>query len=426
MNRSICILGRQPELGLAELESLYGADKVRRVGEDAALIEVDPCVLAFPRLGGSIKLAKVLTILDTSNWGELEKFGIETIPEHVQHVPEGKFKLGLSAHGFKVTPKRINATVLSFKKAVKIATRRNVRVIPNNGHQLSSAQVLHNQLTSPTGWELLFIADGKQTIVAQTIVVQDIESYAARDQARPKRDARVGMLPPKLAQIIINLAAGTLPMPKNQSEQDGVCLAPELGAGGKTILDPFCGTGVILQEALLMGYKALGSDLEPRMVAFSQENLEWLTTHMNEANFELSTADATQAKWDTPFNLLATETYLGRAFSVQPKPEVLEEVIQDTNVIHKRFLHNLALQTKTGFRMCIAVPAWSTTLRSGRPHGSDSNEKTKSGFKHLKVLDHLEEIGYTRVSFVHGSLDRLVYHRPGQIVARELVVLIRK
>lgn len=403
-------MGRQPELGLAELESLYGADKVRRIGEDAALIEVDPCALAFPRLGGSIKLAKLLTVLDTTNWGEIEKFGIDTIPSHVQYVPEGKFKLGVSVHGFKITPKRINASVLGFKKAIKTTCNRNVRVIPNNGHQLSSAQVLHNQLTSPTGWELLFIADGTKTIVAQTIVVQDIESYSARDQARPKRDARVGMLPPKLAQIIINLASDTLPEPKDQTKQDGVCLAPELGAAGKTILDPFCGTGVILQEALLMGYQAYGTDLETRMVAFSQENLEWLTQHMENANFKLSPADATQTRWDKPFDIVAAETYLGRAFSAQPKPEVLNEVMQDTNVIHKRFLHNLALQTKPGFRLCIAVPAW----------------KTNSGFKHLKVLDHLEEIGYTRVSFVHGSLGGLVYHRPGQYVARELVVLIRK
>ncbi len=425
MNRSICILGRQPELGLAELESLYGANKIRRVGEDAALVDVDPCSVVFPRLGGGIKLAKVLTVLNTSNWGDLEKFGIETIPEHVQHVPEGKFKLGLSAHGFKVTPKRINATVLSFKKAVKNATGRNVRVIPNNGHQLSSAQVLHNQLTSPTGWELLFILDGKQTILAQTIVVQDIEAYAARDQARPKRDARVGMLPPKLAQIIINLAAGQIKGEDNHTCPDPSALSPQLL--GLTVLDPFCGTGVVLQEAILMGYKAYGTDLEPRMTAFSQENLEWLTTHMDEANFELSTADATQTKWDKPFDMVATETYLGRGFSSQPKPEVLEEVMRDTNVIHKRFLHNLALQTKSGFRLCIAVPAWSTTLRSELPHRSSLRvEDSPQPFKHLPVLDSLESLGYTRVSFVHGSADGLVYHRPGQIVARELVVLTRK
>jgi hypothetical protein len=38
--------------------------------------------------------------------------------------------------------------------------------------------------------------------------VQDIDAYAERDFERPMRDAFVGMLPPKLAQIMLNLAVG--------------------------------------------------------------------------------------------------------------------------------------------------------------------------------------------------------------------------
>ena len=48
------------------------------------------------------------------------------------------------------------------------------------------------------------------------------------------------MLPPKLAQIIVSLS-GTQP--------------------GQTVLDPFCGTGVVLQEALIMGAIVYGFDL---------------------------------------------------------------------------------------------------------------------------------------------------------------------
>jgi DNA-binding sugar fermentation-stimulating protein len=60
--------------------------------------------------------------------------------------------------------------------------------------------------------------------------------------------------------------------------------------------------------------------------------------------------------------------------------------------------------------MCIAVPAW----------------KTERGFKHLPSLDSLEELGYTRLSFVHAKSDDLLYYRENQVVARELVTLIRK
>jgi hypothetical protein len=42
------------------------------------------------------------------------------------------------------------------------------------------------------------------------------------------------------------------------------------------------------------------------------------------------------------------------------------------------------------------------------------------------VLDSLEDLGYTRRSFVHSGNDELIYHRVDQIVARELVVVTRK
>jgi hypothetical protein len=84
--------------------------------------------------------------------------------------------------------------------------------------------------------------------------------------------------------------------------------------------------------------------------------------------------------------------------------------MQDVNLIHKRFLQNVTRQTEPGFRMCIAVPAW----------------KVSTGFKHLKVLDNLEELSYNRMKFVHAENKDLIYYREGQFVGRELVVLVRK
>jgi tRNA G10 N-methylase Trm11 len=392
--QSIAILGRQPAIGLSELESLFGADKVRPVGDMAAFLDVDLCGLPFDRLGGSLKVAKVLNIINTTNWKDIENNLRPLLPEHIQRSPEGKFRLGLSVYGLRVPVGQINATALSFKKIMK--QYRNVRVVPNKTPELSTAQVLHNKLAEPTAWELLFIRDGKQTIIAQTMFVQDIEAYAARDQARPKRDAHVGMLPPKLAQILINLAVGPLTEDKPATDI--------------TILDPFCGTGVVLQEAFILGYKVVGTDLNERMIEYARENLEWLRHNANYDGkvLDISQADATSAEWPA-FDSVATEAYLGRAFSAEPAPDVLADAANDVNTITHKFLQNLAKQTRPGFRACIALPAW----------------KTKGGFKHLKILDKLSEIGYTRQSFVHVRDDQLIYHRPDQIVGRELVVLQR-
>ena len=397
MTQSIAILGRQPALGLAELESLFGA-AVTPLGSQAALLDINPSEIAFSRLGGTVKLAKLIAIQETTEWGAIETWLIKNVAPHTDHVPEGKMDVGLSVYGLSANPKRINATALELKKAIR-AHGRSVRVVPNKTAELSSAQVLHNNLTGPRGWELLFIKHGRQTYIAQTVAIQDIDAYAARDQKRPKRDARVGMLPPKLAQIIVNLATGPLP--------------PSVG---KAILDPFCGTGVVLQESYLMGYEVYGSDLDPRMIDYTNENLKWVIAkegrHLNGAS---EVADATTHIWqEVAFSRIACETYLGRPFSALPTLDVLSKVMQDVDTIHRKFLQNVRRQTKPGFRMCIAVPAWKVGGLNG------------NGFKHLKVLDSLEELGYTRTVFSHVEAKDLVYYRPEQIVARELVVLTRK
>lgn len=396
----VAILGRQPALGLAELESLFGPDKIRPINGGTALVEAEPTEFPMQRLGGTMKAARYLTELPYTDWNKIEKYLVQELPKHTCCRPPGKIRLGLNVYGFNVSVKKLNATGLTLKKVVKNPPEgegRSVRVVPNNTLELNTAQVIHNQLTGPTGFDLILIRNGDKTILAQTFAVQDIEAYAARDQKRPKRDARVGMLPPKLAQIIINLATTTT--------------EPHHGA---ILLDPFCGTGVVLQEAQLIGFDAYGTDLEPRMIEYSQVNLAWLHEAQDiAANYcRLEIGDATDFQWHNPeaIHFIACETYLGRPFSGPPTPPVLKKVMQDVDTIHKKFLQNVARQTKPGFRLCIAVPAW----------------KTKNGFQHLKTLDSLEELGYTRVSFAHARPKELVYHREDQIVARELVVLIRK
>src|SRR5690606_11916031 len=122
-------------------------------------------------------------------------------------------------------------------------------------------------------------------------------------------------------------------------------------------------------------------------------------------------------QWKPPFAAIAGETYLGRPFAAPPPPALLEETRREVDAIHHQFLQNLARQTPSGFRLCLALPAWQS--------GRQATWRTKSGFLHLQTLDSLEKLGYTRMSFVHAPQERLVYHRPRQIVGRELVVLTR-
>ncbi len=410
---SICILGRQPAIGLTELESLFGSSLVGPAGVEAAIVALPPENIQFSRLGGTVKLCRFLTPLPTTKWQDIHDFLAGSIPEYLQFLPEGKLQFGISAYGFDISVRQLQNSGLALKKIVK-GMGRSVRLIPNQEPALSSAQVLYNHLTGQTGWELVVIKDGNQSLLAQTVAVQDINAYAARDQARPKRDARVGMLPPKLAQIIINLAQPKEP-PKLldvsgidvEGDYDDYPSKESLTG----ILDPFCGTGVVMQEALLMGFAVIGTDIDQRMMEYTSENIQWIRKQYNiTSNSVVAIGDATSFTWPVAFTAIASETYLGRPFSALPSPELLQSVVQDVDTIHKKFLQNVSRQTKSGFQMCIAVPAW----------------KTPQGFKRLPILDHLEELGYTRVRFVHAKNDDLIYHRPNQVVGRELVVLQRK
>ncbi|HEX7368466.1 MAG TPA: hypothetical protein VF261_02315 [Candidatus Saccharimonadales bacterium] len=421
MSDSLLMLGRQPALGLAELEALYGPHALQPVGSHAARLRREPQAVDFRRLGGSFKLAEILGTLGTLKWNALEAYLLKTLPDQLATLPEGKITLGLSSYGLDASPARVGATALSLKKALR-THGRSVRIVPNQAVALNSAQVIHNHLTGQNGCEIVLVgnAAGNTTTVARTVTEQDIADYTLRDRGRPKRDTKVGMLPPKLAQIIINLAAGSNPP-----------------AAGFAVLDPFCGTGVILQEALLMGYSALGSDLDQRMIDYTAANLDWLAWQYDkirgtDRGFQLG--DATSHTWETSefidqngtaadakripahIDAVASETYLGRPFTGPPDPVTLAKTTSECNLILKKFLRNIHGQLQPGTRLCLAVPAWVTT------NGRTSPRK----FIHLPLIDQLGDLGYNRVSFEHVSSDQLLYYREDQIVARELLVLTKQ
>jgi tRNA G10 N-methylase Trm11 len=395
MDSSILILGRQPAIGLAELECLYGADNVRPIGDHAARVNAAPDAIAFDRLGGTVKLARILFVIDTVQWREIQSALEKSVAAYLADVPEGKLQLGISAYGLRVSPSQIMAAGLSLKKVLRKGGR-SVRLIPNKEQALNSAQVLHNHLTGETGCELVLVRDGSKVICARTISEQDINAYTLRDHGRPNRDARVGMLPPKLAQIIVNLAATDRPL------------------GETTVLDPFCGTGVVLQEAALMGYDIYGTDIEPRMITYSKANLEWLQVTHKAPNLDtvpLEAGDATSHTWEQPFDVVASETYLGQPFNTFPSSDKLAQVRGTCNTIIEKFLENISEQIQSGARLCLAIPAWQQ--KPGR-------------YEHLPLLDHLGKLGYNRVDLKHAHGEDLIYSREDQIVGRELLIITRK
>ena len=389
MAKNIFILGRQPNLGVAELERLIGQDSIALFNESVAISDHKIDEFLVKRLGGTQKTGQVIAETNTKSWPEIEDFiKSDILPEILSSI-EGKINLGISCYNLRVKASQLNGSNIALKKLIK-NQGRSIRVIPNNNEELSTALVLHNQLVESHGFELLIVEGKTGLVFAKTIAIQDINGYANRDQNRPKRDARVGMLPPKLAQIMINLAK------------------PRLGSW---VVDPFCGTGVILQEALLMGFRGFGSDINERMVEYSKTNLHWLAKNFgNLPAWKVETADATNHHWEVAIDSVVCETLLGKPLSKLPPLSELRHQADELDKLIRKFLTNLAPQLRVGSEICIAIPAWVTDR----------------GFITLPLLDHLEKIGYNRMSFKNVDTNGLIYFRPNQLVARQLLVLIRK
>ena len=438
----IALLGRQPEISLAELAAVFGADCVNRISQQFAKVQTSQ--FDITTLGGTIKCAKVITELPASRTDKASLLATSRfIIQHYQakwaHSPH-KITLGLSAYNLAITARDVQKTGLILKSSLK-KSGTSLRLIPNDQPALSTATAHNNKLGgSPHKVELLLVKTtgaGGRLIIAESRGVQNITAYTRRDRHRPKRDAFVGMLPPKLAQIMLNLALGAGPLARHRSCGNSVmsripAISSKSNASGNAvrrtidlserlesdpltevgrrhplILDPFCGTGTVLQEALLAGYDVVGTDLSQKMVDYTTENLSWLqSTFTVPGNvIDIHQADATTHRWPNSTHLAAVvcETYLGQPFSAPPAPQKLAEVVGNCNHIITSFLTNIRSQLAPNTPLCIAVPAWYDAF--GRA-------------AHLPLIKNLQQLGYHQL-----NRTPLIYRRPDQVVARELLIL---
>ena len=364
----IAVLGRLPKISVAELTRQFG-DSVRQISPSLAVFSSEKAP-DINRFGGSVKFGRLILNSPVDYLLDLDF--------------SGKFTIGISDYSRGANRRKSQAEAMKIKKIIS-RHGRNCRVLANSDAVLSSATSHHNQMGEKPG-HIEFIKIGKEWYVLTG--VQNITAYKNRDQARPARDAKVGMLPPKLAQILINLL-GPLP-------------------AGSRILDPFCGTGVLLQEALLDGYSVYGTDLSERMIEYSEKNLKWLNKNLE---YILETGDAINFKWNKKIDGVACETYLGAPMSTPPVEIKLKTEKQECLNIILGFLKNISSQIEPNTPLVLAVPAWL------RPSGK---------YERLAPLDAYENLGYNVEKLNALSQEDMLYFREGQIVAREIIILRKK
>lgn len=382
----IAILGRQPAIGMAELERVFG--DVTWFSDSTAVAKAES--FDIEKFGGIVKAGRVVAELPRGDWRQASMKLVQAYRQAwASH--SGKITLGISAYGFDVSPRDVQKTGIILKSKLK-ESGVSLRLVPNDDTALGSATSHHNKLgLSDNKVELLIVrGKGGKIIIAESVGAQNITALAKRDQGRPARDAFVGMLPPKLALTMLNLAS----------------VKPKM-----RVLDPFCGTGVVLQEGLLLDYVVSGSDLNPKMIDYTMRNLDWLKKQRDSGTIDLvRQGDAMDYEWIEAKSLDAVvcETYLGQPFSAPPSPAKLTEVRGNCDHIISTFLKNIGHQIAPGTQLCVAVPSW---------------RDAQGNFTHLPLIGKLDQLGYAQHELKNVRSEELLYYREDQVVARELLIL---
>ena len=370
----IALLGRQPELGLVELESLLGGDGVEPFGSQAAILASKP---NLDTLGGVQKMGRIIYQGPTSDL--MTALDINLLPVYDKKTP-----IAVSYYGLRATTRFVLSSGLELKNRLRHEGRSIRLITPTKGTDVTVAQLKHNRVLED-GFELMVVINKQEMIIAATDQIQDIDWYSRRDYDRPARSAKVGMLPPKLAQILVNTTSGLL------------------------VIDPFCGTGVIPQEALLSGRKAIGSDMSPEMIAASTQNLAWLEEQRPDiaGHWQLEPpTDARQLKLPQTDCSVVSEGYLGPNMIHEPTSAQLSVIKAELRELYRVSLASWASQLDSGAEVSLCVPAW----RQGKT------------WSHLDIVDSVPGLGYTMKVFKHAH-EPLLYARDDQIVGRQLLLL---
>lgn len=384
------ILGHEPILSASEIFSFLGTNDLPSFELKIPVLKTEAEFNAselMNRLGGTIKIGREI------GSGLKEEELISLIQNSVKEI-EGKITFGISL--YSDLPK---GAVGDWGKEIKRILKgegRSVRYVYKNEPVLSSVTVEKNELTT-AGKEFLVLKESGYFSVAETVAVQPFESFSLRDYGRPGRDDLSGMLPPKLAIMLLNLAR------LDESEK---------------LLDPFCGSGTIISEALLLGQKNVyGCDLSDKAVRDSKMNIDWLLEKYREkiagAKWEVKTCDVRELSstfGPASINAIVTEPYLGIPRKGKELGTQLQEQAEELSGLYLSAFNEFKKILSPGGRVIFIIPRFSLPKDQWITISD-------------RLVPELEKIGFIPERLLPETIRRehyILYRRPGQFVGREI------
>lgn len=378
----IAFPGTQPALSSAEaLAALPNTSWRMREGLFFADTLPDQ---TLDRLTGCTKIAKIMLQLPTKDCTP------ELVADWVKLHPRGDGKLifALTWYGSSIKGRRFP---IELKQTLKRVTDRSIRWF-ESADGVSPAAIAKLDLIN-SGYDFTIVEEGTTCHIAVTTEVQDADRWTEIDMGRPRRNAKNGMTPPKLAAILTHLAG------------------PDI----TTILDPFCGSGTYVMTAGMSGIPTIyGSDILPRIIDDAKINLAWSQErgHIHpKSDIHVTVADATKPLPldEDSIDAIVTEGYLGTPLHGDEEVAELEREAQQVQQLWIDCLPNLVRVLKPGGAIIATLPQYATKHGKARVDISEETlQKHSLASEVFKLID-----GSTKQD--------LLYARDTQFIARRIV-----
>lgn len=390
MKNYLFVLGRNFELSRTELmnfcdEVFSDSEKGLFIGknlrfENPRELPKTPEQLFQDRLGGTIRFGEIL--------GEFfsKKELVDTMLALLEK--EEKRKIGFSTIG---AGKKLFSEIFQAIRDYSQGKETKIRIENSKGGNMTSGQIFDRKLLQK-GIDFVIWKRGNSFLLARTVANQNLRNYTLRDRKKVFRDSKMGMLPPKLGQILINLA--------NPSFEE-------------TIIDPFCGSGTVNIEAAVTGYKTIGSDINPDFVEGAIKNFEQMAQKFryDEASGEFKTQNVTRIDWSDQSGILCTEGFLGENFDSNHRvtPREIEAEERKVLAIWEKVFQNL-VDSKIR-KVVFCLPCWNFR---GKKHSI-----SQKLFAKIPKNSYIPQALFARQK-------TFIYERDKTFVGREICVMERK
>jgi tRNA (guanine10-N2)-dimethyltransferase len=201
------------------------------------------------------------------------------------------------------------------------------------------------------------------------------------------------MLPPKLARMMINISGAS---------------------NSEVLLDPFCGSGTVLTEAILLGFQnIIGSDNSEQAIIDTKKNVGWILEKKDKKiSSTIVNSDVrklvSEVKKDT-IGVIVAEPYMGKPLEGHEREDFLSKQAKELGELYTHAFEVFKTVLKPGGIAVFIIPRFWY----------------RGKWIRIDIRDSIERMGFEIVPLTEHE-PYILYHRPGQFVGREVWKLRKK